>query len=161
MGNGFNKVLTRVEDELKNFDFNELMKDTLSTLGEIEINTDGIINIFNPKTPQREIPMGSGSVSVESPAQREIPTGSGSVPVEPPAQREIPDSVVNSNVMGNNSNYNGGQISMVVTGDINLKLNDIPTNSVLTQEEFNNLLIRNPEAISIIKSKLLDESKWV
>ena len=63
--------------------------------------------------------------------------------------------------MGNNSNYNGGQISMVVTGDINLKLNDIPTNSVLTQEEFNNLLIRNPEAISIIKSKLLDESKWV
>lgn len=146
MGNGFNKILTGVEDKLKDFDINELMKDTLSTLDEMDI--------FNPKTPQREIPTGSGSVKVESPAQRELPN-----PL-PPAQREMPDSVVNSNVTGNNGNFNSGQISMVVTGDINLKLNDIPTNSVLTQEEFNNLLIRNPEAMSIIKSKLLDESQW-
>lgn len=47
-----------------------------------------------------------------------------------------------------------------VNGEINLKIEGLPTNSNISKESLAELLIRNPQAMSIIESQLNNTSSW-
>jgi hypothetical protein len=79
----------------------------------------------------------------------------------PPTQRDnfsvnnLNTSSLNINepttsAIASNSNLN-------VSGEVNLKLDNMPTNSVMTKEEFARYLINNPDAIAAISSQLLNK----
>ncbi len=81
--------------------------------------------------------------------------------VPPPTQRDnfsvnnLNTSSLNINepttsAIASNSNLN-------VSGEVNLKLDNMPTNSVMTKEEFARYLINNPDAIAAISSQLLNK----
>ena len=55
-----------------------------------------------------------------------------------------------TSAIASNSNLN-------VSGEVNLKLDNMPTNSVMTKEEFARYLINNPDAIAAISSQLLNK----
>lgn len=55
-----------------------------------------------------------------------------------------------TSTIASNSNLN-------VSGEVNLKLDNMPTNSVMTKEEFAIYLINNPDAIAAISSQLLNK----
>lgn len=55
-----------------------------------------------------------------------------------------------TSTIASNSNLN-------VSGEVNLKLDNMPTNSVMTKEEFARYLINNPDAIAAISSQLLNK----
>jgi len=48
--------------------------------------------------------------------------------------------------------------NVTVNGEVNLKLNNLPTNSVLNKDELATLLINNPSAMAMIKSQLFNET---
>ena len=54
-----------------------------------------------------------------------------------------------TSAIASNSNLN-------VSGEVNLKLDNMPTNSVITKEEFARNLINNPDAIAAISSQLFN-----
>ena len=57
-----------------------------------------------------------------------------------------------TSAIASNSNLN-------VSGEVNLKLDNMPTNSVMTKEEFARYLINNPDAIAAISSQLLNKDE--
>ena len=48
--------------------------------------------------------------------------------------------------------------NVTVNGEVNLKLDNLPTNSVLNKDELATLLINNPSAMAMIKSQLFNET---
>ena len=79
----------------------------------------------------------------------------------PPTQRDnfsvnnLNTSSLNINepttsTIASNSNLN-------VSGEVNLKVDNMPTNSVMTKDEFARYLINNPDAIAAISSQLLNK----
>lgn len=128
--------------------------DVSGYLEKIEISTDGLLK----KTLQRNN-TGVQDVNEESneTAQRNNDSQGGNEA----AQRNnfsvnnLNTSSLNINepttsAIASNSNLN-------VSGEVNLKLDNMPTNSVMTKEEFARYLINNPDAIAAISSQLLNK----
>ena len=128
--------------------------DVSGYLEKIEISTDGLLK----KTLQRNN-TGVQDVNEESneTAQRNNNSQGGNETSERNnfSVNNLNTSSLNINepttsAIASNSNLN-------VSGEVNLKLDNMPTNSVMTKEEFARYLINNPDAIAAISSQLLNK----
>ena len=128
--------------------------DVSGYLEKIEISTDGLLK----KTLQRN---NTGVQDVNEESNETTQRNNNSQGGNETAQRNnfsvnnLNTSSLNINepttsAIASNSNLN-------VSGEVNLKLDNMPTNSVMTKEEFARYLINNPDAIAAISSQLLNK----
>ena len=128
--------------------------DVSGYLEKIEISTDGLLK----KTLQRN---NTGVQDVNEESNETAQRNNNSQGGNETAQRNnfsvnnLNTSSLNINepttsAIASNSNLN-------VSGEVNLKLDNMPTNSVMTKEEFARYLINNPDAIAAISSQLLNK----
>jgi hypothetical protein len=85
----------------------------------------------------------------------------------PMVMDSINKDAVNNITNGNNFNQssqtpqNSQTPQFAVKGEVNLKIEGLPTNSNISKETVAELLVRNPQAMSIIESQLNNTSDWV
>ena len=85
----------------------------------------------------------------------------------PMVMDSINNNAVNNIANANNFNQsnqtpqNNQTPQFAVNGEVNLKIEGLPTNSNISKETVAELLVRNPRAMSIIESQLNNTSYWV
>lgn len=84
----------------------------------------------------------------------------------PMVMDSINNNAVNNIANANNFNQsnqtpqNNQTPQFAVNGEVNLKIEGLPTNSNISKEALAELLVRNPQAMSIIESQLNNTSSW-
>lgn len=115
--------------------------DAIDGLDWFNIDTSGRVTITG--TPERDVSDGTGTPSGIPNRDVVVPE-----PVNAP-QRDVPVSETTSTPQ-----RDVGPIELVVSGNVELNLEGIPTGSSLTAESLAAALNRNPTAISIIQAQL-------
>jgi len=155
------KLLDGIEKELEDFNINKFFSDIVDSAGRA---WDDINDRLGRTNPQRDVPESS---TTEPPStQPSVPNRDVVVP-EPPSvpNRDVvvpePISAPEREVIVNTTTASlytptigNIPLQLTVSGNVNLNLDGIPTNSTISQEALANLLTRNPQAMAIIESQL-------
>jgi len=126
--------------------------DVSGYLEKIEISTDGLLK----KTLERNTSNQNVNQESKEDAQRNTSNGNR----KEDAQRNT-FSVNNLNTSSLNVNEPttstiASNSNLTVSGQVNLTVDNMPTSSVMTKEEFARYLINNPDAMATISSQLLN-----
>ena len=169
----FDDVISSFKDKLEEFDLNELFSGITDVIFPNKVNAyfqrDNFPNSNNNDTFQRN---SNNSNSNEQPVQSNnvntqiLPTNLSPTP-QPIDTNSINNNAVNNiSTASNNNNQttpspqNNQTPQFQINGEVKLTIADLPTNSNISKETLAELLVRNPQAMSIIESQLNNINTW-
>ena len=142
------KSLDLAFQTLEKFDFEKFMK----SLGGIFKDSDAeVLDRSNDNTPRVQQVNGENSPNDTNNGQEGTETYQRDNLTVNTTSLNINEPTGPTSMIASNSNLN-------VSGEVNLKLDNMPTNSVMTKEQFSTYLINNPDAIAAISSQLLNKT---
>jgi len=178
----FDDVISSFKDKLEEFDLNELFSGITDVIFPNKVNAyfqrDNFPNSNNNDTFQRNSNNdtfqrnSNNSNSNEQPVQSNnvntqiLPTNLSPTP-QPIDTNSINNNAVNNiSTASNNNNQttpspqNNQTPQFQINGEVKLTIADLPTNSNISKETLAELLVRNPQAMSIIESQLNNINTW-
>ena len=143
------KSLDLAFQTLEKFDFEKFMK----SLGGIFKDSDAeVLDRSNDNTPRVQQVNGENSPN---------DTNNGQEGTETYQRDNLSVSSINTSSLNINeptTSTIASNSNLTVSGQVNLTVDNIPTSSVMTKEEFARYLVNNPDAMSIISSELLNSN---
>ena len=186
----FDDVISTFKDQIEDIDINEILSSLANDNLQRNSNYETLPRNSNNQTtpsPQNNNPP-SNNQTTPSPQNNNPPNGNNSysnaqpvqsygvntqmTPTNLPTPEPIASNPINNNAVNNIStaSNNNNQTTpspqynqtpqFAVNGEVNLKIEGLPTNSNISKETIAELLVRNPQAISIIESQLNNINDW-
>lgn len=146
-----NDTFEAVRKKFGTYDFDEqfdkITDGIIEALKEFEIN---IPRIGGSKNPNRDITTDTTTEVTKSSERDVIVQEIGS------PNRDVTLNSIETSSLNVNEPTNSGPVELAVNGQINLNIEGMPTNSVMTKEEFASYLISNPNAMATISSQIFN-----
>ena len=143
------KSLDLAFQTLEKFDFEKFME----SLGGIFKDSDAeVLDRSNDNTPRVQQVNGENSPN---------DTNNGQEGTETYQRDNLSVSSINTSSLNINeptTSTIASNSNLTVSGQVNLTVDNMPTSSVMTKEEFARYLVNNPDAMSIISSELLNSN---